>query len=125
MDTRIQEALTANQTIEITTTGRTSGKPHRVETALIVVDGMLYLSGFPGKRDWYANLLAHPAFTLHLKERVVADVPAVATPISDAKARRRIIGTIVTRWHRTDELESWVAGSPLMALSVDGANESA
>lgn len=125
MDPRLQAALTTNQTIEMTTTGRTSGKPHRVETALIVVDGRLYLSGFPGKRDWYANLLAHPAFTLHLKERVVADVPAIATPVGDANARRQIIDTIVTRWHRRDELEAWVAASPLMILSVDGANGAA
>ena len=67
MDDETRQALTRDRTIDITTTGRTSGRPHRIEMAFQNLDGVIYIAGTPGKRDWYANLLANPAFTFHLK----------------------------------------------------------
>jgi len=125
MDEQIRQALATNQTIEITTIGRSSGQPRRIETALFVIDHRPYLSGFPGKRDWYANLLANPAFTLHLKQSVVADLPAVATPITDHAARQAVMKPLLLRINRSSEIDAWVAASPLVAISVDGANGSA
>jgi hypothetical protein len=60
MDARIRQALARERTIDITTTGRTSGRARRVEMWFHNLDGRLYLTGTPGSRDWYANLRAHP-----------------------------------------------------------------
>ena len=48
--------LAENRTIDITTTGARSGEPRRIETWAWPLDGVLYLTGSPGRRDWYANL---------------------------------------------------------------------
>ncbi len=125
MDEQIREALTTNQTIDITTIGRSTRQTRRIETALFVVDDQPYLSGFSGKRDWYANLLANPAFTLHLKQSVVADLPAVATPITDHATRWAVMRPLLHRINRSGELDAWVAASRLVSISVDGANGSA
>ena len=56
MDAVAQEALASDQTIDITTIGRRSGAPRRIETWFHRVNGRVYLTGTPGRRDWYANL---------------------------------------------------------------------
>ena len=57
----------AERTIDITTVGRRSGIPRRIEVWFHRVDGHWYITGVPGPRSWYANLRANPRFTLHLK----------------------------------------------------------
>jgi deazaflavin-dependent oxidoreductase (nitroreductase family) len=80
-----------DRTIDITTTGRRSGEPRRIEIVFYRFDDEIYLSGIPGPktRDWLANLAAQPSFTFHLKHGVVADLPATATVIVDPVERRR------------------------------------
>ena len=59
----VLEALARNRTIDITTIGAKSGRPQRIEIWAWVADGVVYLTGTPGRRDWYANLKANPQFT--------------------------------------------------------------
>jgi F420H(2)-dependent quinone reductase len=91
VDGRIRRALSEGRTIDITTIGRTSGQPRGIEMWCHNLDGTVYFTGTPGKRDWYANMLAHPDFTFHLKQGVVADLPARATPVTDPACRREIL----------------------------------
>ena len=66
MDAEAQQALLKalqdDRLIDITTTGRKSGEPHRIEIGFHFVDGHVYITGRPGLRGWYANLLANPDF---------------------------------------------------------------
>jgi len=113
-----------DRTIDITTTGRRSGEPRRIEIVFYRIGDSIYLSGIPAprRRDWLANLSAEPRFTFHLKSGVVADLPAVATVITDVAERRRLLATLVdqfnqrrgddSEWPRA-ELDEWVQGSPL------------
>jgi deazaflavin-dependent oxidoreductase (nitroreductase family) len=114
LDEAIQRALENDRTIDITTTGRTSGEPRRIEVWRYRYDGRIFLSGSPGTRDWYANLLAHPGLTYHLKGSAHADLPAVARPITDEAERREVVAGILEDLGRgSDNLEEWVASSPL------------
>jgi deazaflavin-dependent oxidoreductase (nitroreductase family) len=117
MDEAVRAALARDRTIDITTTGRRSGLPRRVEMWFHTLDGRVYITGSPGKRDWYANLLAHPQFTFHLKQSVVADLPARATPITAAPARRALFARLLPRLGRpAGDVDTWTAGSPLVAV---------
>ncbi len=117
----ICRALVEDRTIDITTIGRKSGEPRRIETWFHNLDGEIYLTGTPGKRDWYANLVGNPAFTFHLKLTTSADLDARAIPITDTGERRDILGKILARLEHDAELNRWVEGSPLVrvALEVD------
>lgn len=117
MEPRVSTALKTDQTIEITTMGKKSGRPHRIETWFHVVEGKIYLTGNPGKRDWYANLLANPEFIFHLKESTQADLPATARAITDPVERREILAKITKSRGEERQLDSWVAGSPLVEVS--------
>ncbi|MFI5754926.1 nitroreductase/quinone reductase family protein [Streptomyces sp. NPDC051569] len=118
----------ADRTVDITTTGRRSGQPRRIEIWFYRADGRNYLSGLPGKRSWSANLKARPAFTFHLKHGVVADLPARAVPVTDEDERRRIFTVLVDdlnqphnpgRISRPTSVEAWLEGSPLFEIVFD------
>jgi hypothetical protein len=84
MDRETIAALSRGGIADITTIGRKSGAERRIEIYFHALDGRLFLTGRPGsKRDWMANLLANPSFTLHLKRGVSADVPVEAVPVHE------------------------------------------
>jgi deazaflavin-dependent oxidoreductase (nitroreductase family) len=113
-----RQALKRQQTVEITTIGRRSGRPRRIETWRYRADGRFWLTGSPGSRDWYANMLAHPEFTLHLRG---LDLPVRGRPVTDPGERARVFGEIVPTLEWAESLESWLAGSPLVEIIFDRA----
>ncbi len=118
-DEQVKRALERDRTIDITTTGRRSGQPRRLEIWFHNLDGTIYITGSPGTRDWYANLLAHPDFTFHLKQSATADLPARATPITEDGERRRVFQGLLPRIGRpAGDLETWVSRSPLVSVSL-------
>jgi len=115
---QIRTALDAAFTVDITTTGRRSGLARRIEIWMIKVDGDYYITGTPGARDWYANLQADPTLTLHLKDGLEMDLPAVAIPVIDPDRRGQIFTAPSAEWYRSQaEVEDLVAGSPLVKLA--------
>ncbi|MCY3718362.1 MAG: nitroreductase/quinone reductase family protein [Anaerolineaceae bacterium] len=116
MDAAIRQALASDLTIDITTTGRRSGRPRRLEIWFHEFEGRWYITGSPGTRDWHANMLANPQFTFHLKESLQADLAARAIPVRDEVERRRVLGDIFAGVDTPEKLESRVAGSPLVEV---------
>ena len=118
MTTDIQRALAEDRLIDITTSGRTSGEPRRIEIGFHNLAGRLYITGRPGPRSWYANLLADPALTFHLKRSVQADLPARARAITDVGERRELLSKILASIDMGDELDDWVGGAPLVEVEL-------
>lgn len=120
MENGIRRALKTDLVIDITTIGRKTGKPRRLEIWFHNLDGELFLTGSPGKkRDWLANLIANPAFTFHLKQSIRADIPAKATPIFDGPSRREIMARLIEKLGGGRDLEAWVKDSPLVKIELD------
>jgi len=122
LDGRIKTALARGGTIDITTIGRKSGRPRRLEIVFHNIDGRIYISGqpSPARRSWLANLAANPEFTFHLKGAVRADLPATARIIDKEDERRRILAGVARNWRRTD-VDRMVLQSPLIEVVLDGA----
>ena len=121
MNDPIRAALSRGGTIDITTTGRQSGQPRRIEIVFHRIDGRIWISGIPSarKRSWIANLEADPHLTFHLKGPLaVADLPATARIVEDEGERRHILDRVARAWNRTD-LERMVAFSPLIEVRLD------
>jgi deazaflavin-dependent oxidoreductase (nitroreductase family) len=118
MDDRIRRALSRGHLIDITTTGRQSGKPRRIEIVFHSFDGRIYISGMPGRRrSWLANLETQPEFTFHLKGAVAADLPARARVITDAAERRAVLAKVAEAWRR-DDVDVMVDTSPLIEVEI-------
>jgi deazaflavin-dependent oxidoreductase (nitroreductase family) len=105
--------LRRNRTMDITTIGAKTGLPRRIEIWAWPDGDRLYLTGSPGRRDWYANLRANPDFTLHLKRGIQADVPARARAIEEPAARRLIFERL-----RPAHVDAWTAGAPLVEVDL-------
>ena len=112
-------ALGTDRLIDITTTGRKTGRARRLEIWFHNVEGSVYITGLPGRRGWYANLLTDASFIFDLKESVEADLAATATPITNPVEKRAILGVITQRLNARQPLEEWVGGSPLIRVSFD------
>ena len=118
-----------DRTIDITTTGRRSGRPRRIEIVFYRLDDDIYLSGIPGPRtrDWLTNLAADPKLIFHLKHGVTADLAATATVIVDPEERRRVLAVFVEEFNRRNGpdspwpeavLDEWVERSPLALVTL-------
>jgi hypothetical protein len=107
---------------DITTTGRKTAEPRRIEIYFHQFDGDYYLTGRPSsrRRDWEANIIANPVFTLHLKRGVTADVPVLGEPEPDPVERGRILRrALIESWDSPPDgveasLHKWVEGSPFI-----------
>jgi deazaflavin-dependent oxidoreductase (nitroreductase family) len=113
---RISAALREGGIVDITTTGRTSGQPRRIEIAFFNVDGRVYITGMPGTRAWLANLKAEPSMTFHLKRGLSADLPATARIVTDEGERRAVATAACNAWSRPGQVEAFVAGSPVIEV---------
>jgi deazaflavin-dependent oxidoreductase (nitroreductase family) len=125
MEQHISNALTQGGVVDITTIGRTTGHPRRIEIYFHHFDGGYFITGRPGRRrDWLANMVANPDFTLHLKRGIQADLAARAEEITDREERATIIFRILTEsWNSTPaeakaQLGTWVENAPLIRFSL-------
>jgi deazaflavin-dependent oxidoreductase (nitroreductase family) len=126
VDDQVRDALSRPLTVvDITTTGRKSGEPRRLEIVLHNIDGRLYISGQPSRtrRSWLANLDANPTLTLHVKRGARADLPATAREITAPTERRQVLEHVARNWKR-DDVDTMMQYSPLIEVAIDGARPS-
>ena len=119
MDEALSNALHRSQVIDLTTTGRRSGEARRIEIYLHDVDGRLVITGMPrpAKRAWLRNVEADPHVTLHLKQDVDADLPALARVVTEPAERRPLLEAAARHWGR-DDVDVMMEQSPLIELTV-------
>jgi F420H(2)-dependent quinone reductase len=118
VDEQVRKALAHDRTIDITTTGRRSGEPRRIEIWFHNLGGRIYISGLPGRRGWYANLLARPDFIFHLKQNAQVDLPARAHPVTEPGERRRVLVELLASIGRQDAIEEWMERSPIVEVEL-------
>ncbi len=96
----LAEASSGPVTIDMTTIGRRTGEPRRIEIWFIVVDGQLYVTGTPGRRDWFANLTADPRVVLHLRTADgEIDLHGDAVIVADPAERRDLFAHPAAQWY--------------------------
>jgi len=127
MNDETQRALRKDRLIDIITTGAKSGQPRKTEIWFTNVGGRIIICGTPdaegkggprARRDWLANLRAHPEFLFCLKESLVVQLPARAVIIVDPEDRRRLMTAPETQWYREQvaSVEELVEGSPIVEV---------
>lgn len=103
----------------LTTTGRVSGRPHRVEIWFAVDGDTIYLlSGSGGRSDWCRNLAATPEaeFSIDGVTRPVTG-RRVTDPSEDARARTVVFEKYRGRYG--GDLVEWRDRSAPFALDLD------
>ena len=123
MDRELEKALQNDLVIDITTTGRASGEPRTVEIWYHRIGGRYYITGWPGRRGWYANLLEDPRFVITFTRSSNLTLTAVAHPITEPALRRRIIDAVfeIEGGRAHGDIDEWVESSPIIEfVAVDG-----
>jgi hypothetical protein len=117
----LKHALSRDFFIRFTMVGRRTGAPRTTETTFVwnaqsASPNRIYVSGYPGKRDYVANALADPTVTIHTVERgIYYDIAAVARVITDRNDRTGPLLAFLDRWANRPEgkqrVFSWLIGA--------------
>lgn len=111
------DRLASQQTIDLTTFGRRTGLPRRIEIWWFHVDGRFVITGTPGRRDWFANVNERPEVVIHVDG---LDLPATVRTISDRQFRLRVFTHPRVSWYRTQaELDELVVDAPMVEVLFD------
>lgn len=107
----------------LTTTGRVSGQPRRIEIWFAIDEDTLYmLSGGGDRSDWVKNLRREPAVTVEIGDGKFAGLARVVTdPIEDARARARVHDKYVPRY--PGDLTNWRRSALPIAVDLERQTE--
>lgn len=125
----IADSIVDERTVDILTVGRRTGRVRPTEIWTTVVAGEIYVCGTPAAgprsgqhepRDWLANLLAEPRFTLRLKQSVAVELPARAVPVDDRTTRERVFAAPQCAYYRehSRSLDDLVDHGPMVHLEL-------
>jgi len=90
----------------LTTIGRRTGRPHRIEIWFAAEDRRVYLlAGGREQSDWVRNLQANAQVTVQLGDETHAGVAQVLQPgtVEDQRARELLVG----KYRASDDLDEW------------------
>jgi deazaflavin-dependent oxidoreductase (nitroreductase family) len=116
----VRVELADDPTVDITTIGRHTGLPRRLEIWMLDINGRFFITGTPGRRDWMANLSANPNLVVHLKRHAHVNLAARAIPVDDPATRRAVLEHLNATWYRTQEsLDVLVATAPMVEVEFE------
>jgi deazaflavin-dependent oxidoreductase (nitroreductase family) len=100
----------------LTTTGRRSGQPHRIEIWFAVEGGAVYLlSGGRDRSDWVRNLQVNPSVTIELGGETFTGASQVLDAGGDADRLAREL--LVAKYRQGNDLDEW--GRTSLAISIE------
>ena len=104
----------------LTTTGRRTGRPHRVEIWFGLDGGILYLlSGGGDRSEWVRNLRANPSVRVEVGG---VDGPARARVVDDPHEEataRRLLAAKYQGWREGASLSTWARTALVVAIEPE------
>lgn len=100
----------------LTTTGRITGEPHRIEIWFGVHDGRIFLmSGGRDRSDWVKNLITNPKVNIEISDERWTGIATVLAETSSSDQLARSI--LVQKYGANRDLERW--GRESLAIAID------
>jgi deazaflavin-dependent oxidoreductase (nitroreductase family) len=110
--------VTDHEFAYLTTTGRVSGKPHRIEIWYRRIDDVVwFISGGRNGADWVQNLRADPSCTIEIGDDVLHG-SAFFEP-QDALEPRQALAARYQGWQEGDPLTPWATTGLLVGVRLD------
>lgn len=115
----ITARLAGEEYCYVTTTGRVSGRPHRIEIWFGMQEKSLYLlSGGGEASDWVKNMRVDPAVTVEIGEHnFIARARFVSDEQEDLSARRLVAGKY-QEWREGQPFSEWARTALVVALDL-------
>ena len=105
----------------VTTTGRTTGEPHRIEiwfAASPATDTIFMLSGGRERADWVRNVVASPRCTVEMGNARFVGYGRVIEGTADDELARTLVHD---KYAHGDDLASWRASALPVAIDLTPA----
>jgi deazaflavin-dependent oxidoreductase (nitroreductase family) len=101
------DAIAATEFCYLTTRGRRTGEPHRIEIWFVAHDDGAYLLSDSDRADWYRNLVADPTVTLEIGGQVRT---TSAAPVGDDDPSNDAVRPAMAAKYQAsdaDDLDRW------------------
>jgi deazaflavin-dependent oxidoreductase (nitroreductase family) len=96
----------------LTTTGRRTGKAHRIEIWFAIAEGRMYmLSGGGDRADWVKNIRKQPNVRVQVGSQSTAARARVARAGQEDQRARELLDGKYMGWKQGKRLSSWARGS--------------
>jgi deazaflavin-dependent oxidoreductase (nitroreductase family) len=116
--------LDAHSVINLTTMGRVTGRPHRIEIWFAHHDETLYfLSGGGDRSDWVRNIIANPAVSVRTDGK---DFSGRGRIVEDPDEQRLARDCVFTKYTSTygGDLSGWREAALPLAVDLDVSSSS-
>lgn len=113
------DALARESTMQLSTVGRKTGKPHTVGVWFVVDGDVILLSTLNVKRDWVRNAQKTPAVTFTIGGRRLR---GNLTTVTDADGQRRA-RELLRQKYLTARIGSWFGFGPEGTFRIDALAE--
>ncbi|HLI07441.1 MAG TPA: nitroreductase family deazaflavin-dependent oxidoreductase [Ktedonobacteraceae bacterium] len=111
------ERLASHNICYLTTTGRVTGRPHRVEIWFALKGYTLYILHGGGIGDWVKNVLRHPMVTVTIGGSEFAGNARLLVKGEEEDALARQL--LAEKYQRTeDDLDEWLATATALAVDL-------
>jgi deazaflavin-dependent oxidoreductase (nitroreductase family) len=109
--------LAKTRTIEMTTIGRRSGERRTIEIWWFHIKGRFIVTGTPGRRDWFANVLSNPSVIISTS---IGTFAATAVVIRDAEFRHAVFADPSVNWYSSQaELQRLIEAAPVVEIRLN------
>ena len=113
------ERLSEEDFAYLTTTGRKTGKPHRIEIWFAIEDGRLFLlSGGGDKADWLRNIRRNGDVRIQVGSQSTHARARVARSGSEDQRARELLDGKYMGWKQGKRLSSWARGSTPVVIEL-------
>lgn len=113
------ERLAGEDFAYLTTTGRKTGKPHRVEIWFALEGGRIFLlSGGGDRADWVQNIRKDRGVRIQVGSRSVAARARIARAGAEDQRARELLDRKYMGWKDGKKLSSWARGATPVVLEI-------
>ncbi|HET7700415.1 MAG TPA: nitroreductase family deazaflavin-dependent oxidoreductase [Candidatus Limnocylindria bacterium] len=113
------ERLASEDFAYLTTTGRRTGRPHRIEIWFALRDGRIYLlSGGGDRADWVRNIRKDGHVRVQVGSRSVAARAHIARAGAEDQRARELLDEKYMGWMAGRRLSSWARGATPVVIEL-------
>jgi deazaflavin-dependent oxidoreductase (nitroreductase family) len=113
------ERLSGEDFAYLTTTGRKSGKPHRIEIWFAIEDGRMFLlSGGGDRADWLRNIRKNGDVRIQVSSQSTEARARVARAGAEDQRARELLDGKYMGWKQGKRLSSWARGSTPVVIEL-------
>jgi deazaflavin-dependent oxidoreductase (nitroreductase family) len=103
----------------VTTTGRVTGKPHKIEIWFGLNNHTLYLlSGGLDKSDWVKNMKKNPSVTVRIAKHTFSAAARIVTDGKEETMARHMLADKYQEWEEGKKLSEWARSALPVALDL-------